>query len=134
MKKTILTFAILLSSFVINAQLDVIEDNSKSLFTNIKGQSLVMFPTDNDTTFAFYFKDMQYQYIVKVNYLSLNKAELIQLFELCLDVVDKKRKTVMTEKYSISKFMGSVTLRVDSSFTNITRGDIIKMQSLIENL
>lgn len=132
MKATILTIAILFSSLVVNAQLEVIEDKSQSIYSNIKGQTLVMFPSDTDTTYAFYFKDMQYQYIVKIEYLSLSKEELVQFLELCLDVIDKKRQSVMTEKYAITKFMNNATLRMDSSFTNITRGDIIKMQSSIK--
>jgi hypothetical protein len=132
MKATILTIVVLFSSLMVNAQLEVIEDKSQSIYSNIKGQTLVMFPGDTDTTYAFYFKDMQYQYIVKIEYLSLSKEELVQFLELCLDVIDKKRQSVMTEKYAITKFMNNATLRMDSSFTNITRGDIIKMQSSIQ--
>lgn len=125
MKQLIL---ILLISFNATSQLEVNSTSDVKMYSDRTGTSLHQFIIEKDTSYALYFRNVKYQYITDVQYITLDNIEEVhQLLDLCLDVIENKSE-YQTSKYILSKYMGSVRVWTDRGYFYMTKKQISKIQ------
>lgn len=129
MKRVILTIAIAITGVMANAQIEVKAQAKTDVVWQATKLSnvpnITAFTSDEDSTYAMYYRNAEYQYIVEIDYISFNsKDDVLQFRDLCLAVANGGDNVIVDingETYSIVKSSWTVMIRKSGSFFYLSK-------------
>ena len=129
MKKLILTIAIAVTGVMATAQIEVKTQAKTDVVWQATKLSnvpnITAFISDEDSTYALYYRNAEYQYIVEIDYIPFNsKDEVLQFRDLCLSVAnggDNMIVDINGETFSITKSSWTVMVRKSGSFFYLSK-------------
>lgn len=129
MKKLILTIAIAVTGVMATAQIEVKTQAKTDVVWQATKLSnvpnITAFISEGDSTYALYYRNVEYQYIVEIDYIPFNsKDEVLQFRDLCLSVANGGDNMVVDingETFSITKSSWTVMVRKSGSFFYLSK-------------
>jgi hypothetical protein len=136
MKKVILAIVTMMS-LTANSQMTVSEDRTERLkISTTRAQTISMFISDTDTSYAFYYKNYKYKTIVNLQYFTIaDKVEALALMDLIEGVILNKKEYTITltsgEVILLKRAMGTCEIFSTKGYTYFDKKNISKVREFL---